>query len=421
MNSLREMKADSASDASRAEALREEMIGKLWEMGAIRSDRVAEVFRAVDRRWYTLDTPLEEVYDPMGAVHVKWDEHGVPVSTVSSPQLQAGMLEQADIRPGMNVLEIGSGGVNAAMMSWLAGPGGTTTTVDIDPDVTDRARSLLDQTGYSGVNVVTADAENGVPTHAPYDRIIVTVGAWDIPPAWLDQLAPEGCIVVPLRMRGLTRSLALERTGDHLESQSADVCGFVKMQGAGANAEQLLSLRDEKVLVRFDDGWPGDQPPKLDGVLDTSRVDVWSGVTIAGTESFDTLQLWLATVFTGFGRLAAEASQKEALVDPDVMWFDPTAVQDDSVAYLTARRAGPGVSEFGVHAFGPHAGVLAEAMAEQVRVWGHDQRHGPGPAFAVWPKDAPAERLPEGLVIDKRHCRVTVSWPTANTAEDQGN
>ena len=72
-------------------------------------------------------------------MHVKWDEHGVPISTVSAPELQAFMLEQADLRPGMNALEIGSGGANAAMMAWLVGSEGTVTTVDIDPDVTDRA------------------------------------------------------------------------------------------------------------------------------------------------------------------------------------------------------------------------------------------------------------------------------------------
>lgn len=58
----------------------------------------------------------------------------------------------------------------------------------------------MDAVGYSRVNVVLADAENGVPEHAPYDRIIVTVGAWDVPPAWLEQLADGGRIVVPLRM-----------------------------------------------------------------------------------------------------------------------------------------------------------------------------------------------------------------------------
>lgn len=415
------MNTDHGNNAQ-AEEMRQEMVGRLREMGAVRTDRVAEVFCAVHRHWFTPGAPLEEVYNPTAAVPVKFDEHAVPISTVSAPQLQAGMLEQAHIQPGMNVLEIGSGGVNAAMMSWLAGDQGTVTTVDIDPDVTGRARDLLDVAGYSRVNVVLADAENGVPEYAPYDRILVTVGAWDIPPAWGEQLAPGGRIVVPLRMRGLTRSLALDRDGDHFVSRSAQVCGFVTMQGAGANTEQVLPLRGTRVLVRFDDGWPSGQAPELGGVLDTQRADVWSGVRVGGNEPFDTLQLWLATAFPGFGRLAADADQKDTLVDPGVLWFDPTVVEDDSVAYLTARRAAPGASEFGVHAFGPHARALAEAMAEQIRVWDRDQRQGPGPHVAVWPKDTPDQRLPTSLVIDKRHRRVTISWPAAATAASgQGN
>lgn len=409
-------------DGSQAAELREEMIGALREMGAIRSDRVAEVFRAVPRHLFTPGAALADAYDPRDAVHVKRDDRGRPISTVSSPQLQGSMLEQADVRPGMTALEIGSGGVNAAMMSWLAGPEGHVTTVDIDSDVTERARRLLDAAGYEQVNVVLADAENGFATDAPYDRIIVTVGAWDIPPAWIDQLAQDGRLVVPLRMRGLTRSLELEREGDHLVSRSAIICGFVAMQGAGANRGQLVQLRGTKVELRFDDGWPGEEVPDLEGVLDTERAEAWTGVTIGGMESFETLQLWLATAFPGFGKLRADADQRSVLVDDDNMWFDSAVVADDSVAYLTTRRVESGVSEFGVHAFGPHAADLAEVMAEQVCIWDRQHRHGAGPTFGVWPLDTPDERLPEGIVINKRHHRVTISWPAATTAATgQGN
>src|SRR5690349_3305797 len=106
-------------DGSRADQLREAMIRALHDIGAVRSDRVAEVLRAVPRHLFTPGASLEDAYNARDAVHVKWDDQGVPISTVSSPQLQGSMLEQADIRSGMTVLEIGSGGVNAAMMSWL--------------------------------------------------------------------------------------------------------------------------------------------------------------------------------------------------------------------------------------------------------------------------------------------------------------
>lgn len=409
------MNASNTDETTHADALRETMISKLREMGTIRSDWVADAFRAVPRHLFAPGAPLEAVYTATDSVVVKRDEYGVPISTVSAPELQAFMLEQANLRPGMNALEIGSGGVNAAMMAWLAGSEGTVTTVDIDPEMTDRASSLLDAAGYSRVNVVLADAENGVPEHAPYDRIIVTVGAWDIPPAWVEQLAPGGRIVVPLRMRGLTRSLALDRDGDHLVSRSAMICGFVRMQGAGAHQERVLQVRGTQIRLRFDDGGP-DDPHLLDGVLDTERAEVWSGVTIGRVESFDTLQFWLATTLPGFCLLAADAEQAPVLVAAGNRWFNLAVVDGDSFAYLTTCPAGPGRVEFGAHGFGPHAPAVVEAMVEQVRVWDRDHRAGPGPDFTVWPKDTPDGALPQGLIINKRYTRVTISWPAATIA-----
>lgn len=134
-------------------------------------------------------------------------------------------------------------------------------------------------------------------------------------------------------------------------------------------------------------------------------------MTIGSTESFETLQLWLATAFPGFGKLRADVDQRSIMVDEGNMWSDCAAVADHSVAYLTIRRVEPGVSEFGAHAFGPHATRLAETMAEQIRIWDREHRHGPGPSFAVWPSP-PRERLPKVLIIPKRHHCITISWPT---------
>ena len=103
------------------------------------------------------------------------------------------MLGQLDAQPGDRVLEIGAGtGYNAALLAEHVGPDGIVTTIDIHPDVTAQARHAHDETGYSRVHVVTGDGALGDPGHAPYGKIIVTVGPWDLPPAWFDQLAPGG-------------------------------------------------------------------------------------------------------------------------------------------------------------------------------------------------------------------------------------
>jgi protein-L-isoaspartate(D-aspartate) O-methyltransferase len=81
-------------------------------------------------------------------VRTKKDRNGVTISSVSAPWRQAMTLEQAGLRPGMRCLEIGSGGYNAALMAEIAGPDGEVATVDIDSDVTSRARRFLDAAGY---------------------------------------------------------------------------------------------------------------------------------------------------------------------------------------------------------------------------------------------------------------------------------
>jgi protein-L-isoaspartate(D-aspartate) O-methyltransferase len=409
---------DATDVTSNADDLREAMIAELRQLDVIHSEHVVNAFRAVPRHLFAPEAPLREVYAARSAVVAKRDEHGVPISSVSAPEIQAFMLEQADIRPGMNVLEIGSGGYNAALITEIVGDDGTVTTVDIDPDVVGRATALLHSAGYRRVHIVLADAESGVPAQAPFDRIIVTVGAWDIPPAWLEQLRFDGLIVVPLRTRGLSRSLALERVGDHLASVSAKVCGFVKMQGAGAHRERLLLLRGDEIGLRFDDGGP-DDVHHLDGVLATPRVAVWSGITVGHMESFEMLQFWLATSMPGFGLFAVDADQDDDLVDPGNRLFNLAAVDGDSFAYLISRPAGQRRAEFGAHGFGPRARAVAEALVEQVRIWDRDQRGGPGPSFEVWPKDTPDERLTSGFVLDKRHSRIVISWPDAGQATDQ--
>src|SRR6266568_4985110 len=132
-------------------------------------------------------------------------------------------------------------------MAELVGLGGEVTTVDIDPEVTDQASQCLDEAGYSQVRVVLADGEHGFAAHAPFDRIVVTAEAWDIPPAWVEQLAEGGTITVPLRMRGLTRSITFARDDGHLVSRSVHVCGFVPMRGDGEHRERVLWLRGEQI------------------------------------------------------------------------------------------------------------------------------------------------------------------------------
>ncbi|MFV2022484.1 methyltransferase, FxLD system [Micromonospora sp. LOL_023] len=401
-----------AADSAEADVLREFLVRELLAGGSIASSEVEAAFRVVPRHLFAPEVPLERAY-ANDIVRTKRDEHGVTISSVSAPWLQAVMLEQARIGPGMRCLEIGSGGYNAALMAELVGPVGQVTTVDIDADVTGRARGFLDAAGYGRVDVVLADAEHGVPERAPFDRIVVTVGVWDVPPAWLDQLSDGGRIVVPLRIRGLSRSVALVRDGDRLVSVGHEMAGFVGVQGAGAHTERLVTLHGDEVGLRFDDDGPVDVEA-LRVAVRQPRTQVWSGVTFGGMESFDGLFLWLATCVDRFCLLSrARTDTARALVDPASPIATPTVLGDAGFAYVTFREVDEGaqVYEFGAYAHGVHAESLAATLVEQIRVWDRDHRHGGAAQISVYPGAVAVEEVPGVRVVPKRHTTVTISWP----------
>ncbi|MFF0267329.1 methyltransferase, FxLD system [Kribbella sp. NPDC004536] len=367
-----------------AALLRTALVHHLVSTGTISDPRIAAAFESVPRHVFVPHVPLQLAYAD-DVVPMKQDEAGVLTSSVSQPSIVALMLQQAAIRPGDRVLEIGSGGYNAALLRELAGPGGTVTTVDIDADVTKRARALLDEAGYGDVVVVCADGEFGVPEGAPYDRIVVTVTAWDIAPAWLRQLRPDGRIVVPLRLRGQTRSIAFDRVGEHLESRSTTMCGFVSMQGVGGHYER------QEAGLTFDEDQE-EEPHPEDGVLTLRRERRWSGIQALREEPLLDLYLWLASTLPGYCVLSGD----------DWPWVAAIATAD-SLAYVSTR---PGRDDFhvelGCSGHGPNANVLMDRMLQQLCAWAGKQ-----PTFQV---HAVGPELPPGFHIARRHSYITVRW-----------
>ena len=408
----------SASEADRATEIRHALADKLVADRRITSPAVARAFRIVPRHLFVPDgTPLEVAYNDANSVAIKQDADGVVISSTSAPFIQARMIEQADLGPGMIVLEIGSGGYNAALVAEVVGSSGHVVSVDIDQEVVDMARTRLAATGYGErVTVVTVDAEHPVPQlDSPVDAIVVTVGAWDIAPAWLNQLADGGTIVVPLRMNGVSRSNAFRRTADHWESRSAEVCGFVPMQGEGAHAERVFLLPDPNghhVKLRFDSADVPADMSLLDGVLATDRVETWSGVTIKNGVSFADLHLWFASFLPGFCKLAAEDGT--TLAAERGSWFPFGVVRGDSFAYLAVRKTSDGTgAEFGTRAYGRSADRAATPLVNSIKDWDQRARGRAEPTFAYWPNGTSQPEFgAETAVVTKTHGLVSISWPS---------
>ncbi|OIJ97766.1 methyltransferase, FxLD system [Streptomyces sp. MUSC 14] len=401
-------------DENRATELRNAVVDQLKEGGWIASPSIEAAMRKVPRHLAVPEASLEDAYSTYNAVVTQEDAEGIHTSSVSAPQIQAMQLEQAGIEPGDHVLEIGTNGPNAAYIAELTGPAGRVTTVDVDPAPADRARRFLAMTGYTNVSVVVADGEYGFPDHAPYDAIVVTVGAWDIPPAWTDQLKEGGRLVVPLRINGLTRTYAFVKRDGQLTAASAHVCGFVAMRGDGAhNAQQFTLPGDEGVTLRFDDGVPVD-PQLLIGALDTPRVETWTGVTVASNEPIGTLQMYVATMVPGYCNMYIDPDRDTGKVGPTNLNFSLVAVDGPNFAYVVVRRSDDRKSaEFGVHAFGPDGEGAAHRLADAIRTWGKDHRGGPAPCIALYPAGTADDRISGDRIIDKHHRRISISWPVA--------
>jgi protein-L-isoaspartate(D-aspartate) O-methyltransferase len=129
-----------------------------------------------------------------------FDEKGNQLPQTSAPEMIARMLRALDVKPGFNVLEIGTGsGFSTALLVELVGPDGMVVTIDVDPPVSERARSLLSGSAYANVYITTGDGRLGWPSPAPYDRVVAWCSVDTVPQPWLDQSRPHTILVVPMR------------------------------------------------------------------------------------------------------------------------------------------------------------------------------------------------------------------------------
>jgi protein-L-isoaspartate(D-aspartate) O-methyltransferase len=173
----------------------------LADIAALTRDTRLETGRAVlsERVMAAMAKVPRHRFVPPGSERWAYDNRPLPIGhgqTISQPFIVALMTDLLDLKPGDKVLEIGTGcGYQAAVLGELAT---AVYTIEIVAPLAQEATKRLASLGYHNVTVRGGDGYQGWPQHAPFDAIIVTAAAPEVPPALIAQLKPGGKLVIPV-------------------------------------------------------------------------------------------------------------------------------------------------------------------------------------------------------------------------------
>ncbi len=201
--------------------LRERMVNDQLRSRDIRSSNVLNAMREVPRHHFV----------PEASQHLAYDDRPLPIGldqTISQPYIVAFMTEQIHPKPGMKVLEIGTGsGYQAAVLAHL---GCKVFTIELLPELAQRATNTLHDLKYANVTVKAGNGYLGWPDEAPFDAIIVTAAPEEIPPNLIDQLKDGGIMVLPVgSVNSLQYLKIVTKKGTKINTESLMPVRFVPM------------------------------------------------------------------------------------------------------------------------------------------------------------------------------------------------
>ncbi len=192
------------------------------EQSIIEDEKILKAFSEIKREDFIPKEYQSQAYEdsplPLG--------HG---ATISQPTTIMLMLQALEIKPGNKILEIGTGsGYNAALLSQLAGKKGKIITIEYVKELADSAIKKLKD--FKNVKVLYADGKYGYKSLAPYDRIIITAACQDIPESLMQQLKPNGIMVIPIGPFHNQEVFKITKLKDELKRESLGSFVFVPMK-----------------------------------------------------------------------------------------------------------------------------------------------------------------------------------------------
>jgi protein-L-isoaspartate(D-aspartate) O-methyltransferase len=198
------------------------MVAEQLEARGIRDPRVLEAMRTVPREAFTAADDRRRAYDDI-PIQIGWGQ------TMSQPYMVALICQEAAVRPGRRVLDVGTGsGYQAAVLAEL---GAEVHSIERISELAERAREKLGVAGYGRVAVHVGDGSLGLPEHGPFDAIVVAAAAPGPPPTLYEQLVEGGRLVVPIGDRAAQRLEVVVRSPEGPAVVHSVPCRFVPLVG----------------------------------------------------------------------------------------------------------------------------------------------------------------------------------------------
>lgn len=201
---------------------RETMVQRQLIARGISDPRVLAAMRRVPRHLFVDESLSNEAYD----------DNPLPIGegqTISQPYMVALMTELLELKGNERVLEIGTGsGYQAAVLSRMCA---WVYTIERLPDLADRAKTAMEACGYDNVSFAVGDGTTGWADEAPFNDIIVTAGAPQVPLVLVDQLLENGKLIVPVgdKVSQTLKRIIKTKTGHRVENHTG--CRFVDLVG----------------------------------------------------------------------------------------------------------------------------------------------------------------------------------------------
>ena len=213
---------DIKKESLKYEKLREEMIQKQIMSRGISDPYVLKAMRTVPRHLFVSEALMDQAYG----------DHPLPIGeqqTISQPFIVAEMTQALELNEDDRVLEIGTGsGYQAAILSKIVF---RVYTIERIYTLFVKARKLFDQLRYYNIVTKYSDGTTGWSDESPFDAIIVTAGAPEIPKYLINQLAIGGRMVIPVGDQHVQELVKIEKNEDGIQKFNLGGCRFVKLVG----------------------------------------------------------------------------------------------------------------------------------------------------------------------------------------------